>query len=252
MRRSTGPLVGAAAGWLLVFAVPHSASAHAPLVVDGGNETSTTAFVLEDPTRSLALGSTIGEPGERDWYRMEMTAGQPLVVQMTRPDAAGGITADVVVLGPGLPQPTDDTTAGLAAEVGAEGAVPLPAEGDPARTVHAGLGFYEYEGLRTTAPADGTYWIVVRAHEPDAIGKYVLAPGVDEEFGIAEVGGMIDLVAFFNAAWPPTGEDEGGPPLALLLGGGLVVAGLAVVGLGAWSRRRHARQDAAPAADGPR
>lgn len=245
MRRMSAFLVAAAATAALL-ALPGAASAHAPLVVDGGNESSETAFVLEDPTRSLALGSTILEPGERDWYRMEMTAGQPLVVQMTRPDAVGGIAADVTLLGPGLPGP-DDTTAALATEVGADGAVLLPAEGDPGRSVHAGLGFYEYEGLRTTAPADGTYWIVVSAHDPGETGKYVLAPGVDEEFGLAEVGGMIDLVALFNAAWPPVADGEGGPPLALLLGGGLVAAGLAVVGLGAWSRRRRARPLEQPA-----
>jgi len=241
MRRLSTFLVAAAVALVLAVAVPGPASAHAPLVVDGGNESPETAFVLEDPTRSLALGSTISEPGEHDWYRMEMTAGQPLVVQMTRPDAVGGIAADVALLGPGLPVP-DDTTSALAAEVGADGAVLLPADGDPGRSVHAGLGFYEYEGLRTTAPADGTYWIVVSAHDPGATGKYVLAPGVDEEFGLAEIGGMVDLVALFNADWPPTGDAPTGPPPALVLAGLLVLVGLAVVGLGAWSRRRHARK----------
>lgn len=224
---------------------PVPTSAHAPLVVEGGNETSATAYVLENPTRSLALGSTIREIGERDWYRMEMAAGDQLVVEMTRPDAVGGIPADMVVLGPGLPAP-DQTTAALAAEVGADGAVLLPAEGDPARSVHAGLGFYEYEGLRTTAPADGTYWIVVSAHDPVATGKYVLAPGVEEEFGLAEIGGMVDLVALFNATWPPTGDAPTGPPPVMVLSGLLVLVGLAVVGVGAWSRRRHARQGEEP------
>ena len=38
----------------------------------------------------------------------------------------------------------------------------------------------------------------------DQTGKYVLAPGVREEFGVDAVGGMVDLIAFFNAPWPPS------------------------------------------------
>jgi hypothetical protein len=230
----------------LLALAPIPVSAHAPLVVEGGNESSATAHVLKDPTRSLALGSTIRRAGEHDWYRMEMSAGDPLVVEMTRPDAVGGIPADVVVLGPGLPPP-DEMTADLAAEVGAEGALRSAAEGDPDRSVHAGLGFFEYGGVRITAPADGTYWIVVTAHDPVATGKYVLAPGVDEEFGLAEIGGMVDLAAFFNAAWPPTdGATAASPPIALVAVAVLVLAVIAVLALGAWSRRRHAQQGDQP------
>jgi hypothetical protein len=43
----------------------------------------------------------------------------------------------------------------------------------------------------------------VRAAEDGATGRYVLAPGVREEFGPEAIGGMADLVAFFNAPWPP-------------------------------------------------
>jgi hypothetical protein len=39
--------------------------------------------------------------------------------------------------------------------------------------------------------------------DPDATGKYVLAPGIREEFGLDAVGGMVDLVGFFMAPWPP-------------------------------------------------
>ncbi len=85
---------------------------------------------------------------------------------------------------------------------GADGALAHEAEGGE-REVHGGLGFIAWGGVRTTAPADGTYWVAVRAAEDGATGKYVLAPGVREEFGPEAVGGMADLVAFFNAPWPP-------------------------------------------------
>jgi len=117
--------------------------------------------------------------------------------------------------------------------------------------VHGGLGFIAWGGIRTTAPADGTYWIAVRAADEDATGKYVLVPGVREEFGAGAIGGMADLVAFFNAPWPPApGEAPGaatagddGAVLAIVL----VVAGLVTGGvLAAVVRRRRSSSRSAP------
>jgi hypothetical protein len=73
--------------------------------------------------------------------------------------------------------------------------------------VHAGLGFVNYGSLRSQAPETGTYWIAVSAVDPNTTGKYVLAPGQREEFGLEAVGGMLDLIAFFDAPWPMT-EDS--------------------------------------------
>ncbi|HSG86503.1 MAG TPA: hypothetical protein VLA23_09200 [Candidatus Limnocylindrales bacterium] len=213
---------------LVVVAVvaPSPTLAHAPLVVEGGNEDPATAFVLEDPAKSLALGSTLVQPGETDWYRMELAAGAPLVVAVTAPDADGGIATDVTVIGPGLP-PADASSAGLVAAVGGEGALRHPADPDGERAVHGGLGFIEYGGISTTAPATGTYWIAVTASASGATGKYVLAPGVEERFGPEDVAGMAALVGFFEATWPPEPGTTGtGSAL------GPVVVGLGVVGLG--------------------
>jgi hypothetical protein len=185
--------------------VPAAAAAHAPSVVDDASASSADVVVLDDPTLSRALGATIGSPGEIDWYRMDLEAGDPLVVGMTAPDAQGGIAATFTLLGPGLP-PADEAgaeAARLADEVGVEGAIVFEPALEPAREVHGGLGFINFGTVRLEAPADGSYYVAVEAVDPDATGKYVLAPGVREEFGIDAVGGMIDLVAFFNAAWPP-------------------------------------------------
>jgi hypothetical protein len=110
------------------------------------------------------------------------------------------------------------------------------------REVHGGLGFIAWGGVRTTAPADGTYWVAVRAARDGATGKYVLAPGVREEFGPEAVGGMADLVAFFNAPWPPepgasTPTDGAGDAVGTvaLIVAGLVAGGVLVAGI----RRRQ-------------
>lgn len=216
---------------------PSPALAHAPLVVEGGNEDPATAFVLEDPAKSLALGSTLVQAGEIDWYRMELEAGDQLVVSMTAPDAAGGIPADVTVLGPGLPTP-DVASAELAAVVGAGGALRHPADPDGQRAVHGGLGFIEHGGISTTAPATGTYWIAVTASDPGATGKYVLAPGVEERFGPEDVAGMAALIGFFEAGWPPDPGTSGtgsalGPALiaTTIVGLSVLVAAVLVVGM---------------------
>lgn len=218
-----------------------SVAAHAPSVVEPGNTSPGTAHVLDDPTLSRALGATLDVPGEVDWYRMDLLAGDALVVEVTAPDAVGGIATSFTILGPGLGAPPTVDAAALASLVGAEGAIDHAAEGG-AREVHGGLGFIAWGGIRTTAPADGTYWIAVRAATDGETGKYVLAPGVREEFGADAIGGMADLIAFFNAPWPPV-PGTTSPTAGVngtLAAVGLIAVGLIVVGfLAAWLRRRR-------------
>jgi hypothetical protein len=234
--------VGFAAASLLAVLTAAPVAAHAPMVVEPGNESPSTAFVLEDPTLSRAIGATLDAPGEMDWYRMDLRAGDALVVEVTAPDAAGGIPTSFAVLGPGLPAPADDATAELATATGMDGALAHEADGGE-REVHGGLGFIAWGGIRTTAPEDGTYWVAVRAAEDGGTGKYVLAPGVREEFGPEAVGGMADLVAFFNAPWPPepgastpTSGADGTVAIIVLLVVGVVVGGVLVAGVRRWRR----------------
>ena len=236
--------VGFATAILLLVVAAAPVAAHAPMVVEPGNESPATAFALEDPTLSRAIGATLDAPGEVDWYRMDLRAGDALVVEVTAPDAAGGIPTSFAVLGPGLRAPAEDWTSGLAKAAGADGALAHEAEGGE-REVHGGLGFISWGGVRTTAPADGTYWVAVRATNDGATGKYVLAPGVREEFGAEAVGGMADLVAFFNAPWPPAPgattptDGAGGTVVALVLVTvAIVVGGVLATGL---RRQRQSR-----------
>lgn len=254
--RRTPVLRGAAlavvVGALAVFAAAAPVAAHAPSVIQPGNESPATAHVLDDPALSRAIGATLVKPGETDWYRMDLRAGDSLVVEVTAPDAEGGTATSFALLGPGLPAPASDTAAALVAAAGADGAIEHEAAGGE-REVHGGLGFIAWGGIRTTAPADGTYWIAVRAADDGSTGKYVLAPGVREEFGLETIGGMADLVAFFNDPWPPEPDappaatgDGGTIRLAAVVGGGLGVAVLlVVVGSIVLRRRRRTRATSA-------
>ena len=204
MRRTT-PLVALAALALL----PAGTAAHAPSVVETSTDSPDAAIVHDDPTLSRAIGATIDRPGETDWYRMDMAAGEPLVVGMTAPDTHGAVAATFTLVGPGLPDAAEagPEALALAEAVGADGAVVFEPAAQPPREVHGGLGFINYGTVRLEAPADGSYYVAVRAVDPEATGKYVFAPGVREEFGADAVGGMIDLVGFFNERWEPEADE---------------------------------------------
>jgi hypothetical protein len=191
--------------------LPASAVAHAPSVTNETASSPDEAIVLEDPTLSRTIGALLSTPGEIDWYRMDLQAGDPLVVGMTAPDAEGAVAATFTLLGPGLRDANLSGTAAerLAESVGASGSVVFRPATDPPREVHAGLGFINYGTLRLEAPETGPYWVAVSATDGEATGKYVFAPGLREEFGVDAIGGMVDLISFFNAPWPPSDADSG-------------------------------------------
>jgi hypothetical protein len=190
---------------LALAMLPVAVTAHAPSVAETSTATPQDAIVLDDPTLSRAIGATIDRPGEVDWYRLDLSAGDPLVVGMTAPDTHGAVAATFTLLGPGLPDAdvAGEAAARLAAAAEVEGALVFQPADSPRREVHGGLGFINYGTLRMAAPIDGSYYVAVQAVDPEATGKYVFAPGQREEFGADAVAGMIDLVAFFNAPWEP-------------------------------------------------
>ncbi len=193
----------------VVLLTPLAVAAHAPSVIESTTLTPADAVVLDDPTLSRAIGATIDHPGEVDWYRMDLVAGDPLIVGMTAPDATGAIAATFTLLGPGLPAAADSglEAQALADAVDVGGAIVFEPAAEPSREVHAGLGFINYGNLELEAEVDGSYWVAVQAVDPEATGKYVFAPGLREEFGLDAIGGMADLIGFFNAPWRPESAD---------------------------------------------
>jgi hypothetical protein len=188
--------------------LPAGVAAHAPSVLETATTSPGDPVVLDDPTLSRAIGATIDHPGEVDWYRLDLAAGEPLVVGMTAPDTNGAVAATFTLVGPGLPAAAGvgPEALSLAEMAGVDGAVVFEPSSQPPREVHGGLGFINYGSVRLEAPVEGSYYVAVRAVEPGATGKYVLAPGVREEFGLDAVGGMVDLVSFFNAPWDDPNE----------------------------------------------
>ena len=203
--RSRSTLLALLASTLL----PAGAAAHEPSVLDTVTSGPTEAVVLDDPTLSRAIGATLAQPGEIDWYRMDLAAGDPLVVGMTAPQANGAVAATFTLLGPGLPpaEAAGADAALLAEAAGVDGAVVFEPAAEPPLEIHGGLGFYDFGTVRMETPVDGAYYVAVQAVDPAATGKYVFAPGVREEFGAEAIEGMIDLIAFFEAPFEPASED---------------------------------------------
>jgi hypothetical protein len=197
-----------AAGLVAGLLVPTAAAAHSPSVTEATTSSPSDAIVLEDATLSRAIGATISQPGEVDWYRMDLQAGESLVVGMTAPDALGAVSATFTLVGPGLPPAADGgpQAEAFAEAAGVDGAVVFQPAAEPPLEVHGGLGFTNYGSISLVAPASDSYWVAVYASDPEATGKYVFAPGVREEFGVDAIGGMADLFAFFLAPWPPNDE----------------------------------------------
>lgn len=189
---------------LAVALLPAGAVAHEPSVLEDQSSSPAEAVVLDDPTLSRAIGATIETPGEVDWYRLDLQAGDPLVVGLTAPDAAGGIATTFTLVGPGLPAAAESGAGAelLADAAGVAGAIVFEPATEPPLEIHGGLGFVNFGTVRLETPADGSYYVAVEAVDPGATGKYVFAPGVREEFGPDAIGGMADLIEFFAAPWP--------------------------------------------------
>jgi hypothetical protein len=194
---------------LALVVTPAAVSGHAPSVIDSATDSPAEAIVLEDPTLSRAIGAIIEQPGEVDWYRLDLESGDPLVVGMTAPDATGAVAATFTLLGPGLPGAADSgpEALALAEAVGVDGAIVFTPAAEPRREVHGGLGFINYGTIRTEAPESGSYYVAVYSVDPEATGKYVFAPGQREEFGLDAIGGMLDLIGFFSTPWPSEPTD---------------------------------------------
>jgi hypothetical protein len=198
--RRTSPLAAIAVAILL----PAAVAAHVPSVMDSETSGPAEAIVLDDPTLSRAIGATISTPGEVDWYRLDLQAGDRMVLSINAPDAVGAIATTFTLFGPGLPASDVDTeTQALLEALGADGVYEFEPSTEPTLERHGGLGFIDYGRVRFDAPADGSYYVALRALDPEATGKYVFAPGVREEFGLGAIAGMRDLMAFFEAPWPP-------------------------------------------------
>ena len=169
----------------LLFLVSLSAvSAHSPLSPQQ-NESLETAYLITDPMKSWAIYGELHEGGKAQYYRLDLEQGKTLQASLFIPTfKQGSFTPRLVVMGPGIASrdkvPTFVETPG---EVGVR-LLELQPINRATYEPFTPSSFYELAGISLDAPATGTYYLVV--FEPYRGGRYGLAVGYEERFGLEE------------------------------------------------------------------
>jgi len=194
-------------------------SAHSP-VFPGNNTSLNSAYVVNDPTKSWALYTTL-QPGQVHYYRFDMTQGQSIYVELYKNTQTSnlGFVPSFVLMGPGL---TSNGTVppNVAVPPGASSIVMQGQQPDKATYEGFGPGsFYSLGSVKVNAPATGTYYVAV--YDAANGGAYGLAIGERETYAPIEYV-LIPYNVFQVHLW------EGQNPLVVLAPLYLVV----IVGLG--------------------
>jgi hypothetical protein len=177
---------------LLIAASVGAILAHRPLFARPGAATADRPLRIPDHLISWVVYARLNQPGQVDHYTFAAKAGDPVFIQMIVPrlKRLAGFHPTFALIGPGLPP--------AGALIGPGGAVYRLSPGQGAMLFPyqgKSVDFFEpftqtrYRLLQKAelkAPAAGDYRVAVRA--PDAqIGRYALAVGTREHWGIADV-----------------------------------------------------------------
>lgn len=158
------------------------AHAHVPLTT-GDNEALETATHIHDPLKSWAIYSELREGGVANYYRFDMDQGQRLRLLLFIPDE-DLFTPGLVIMGPGIESQGTipafiDVPEGSGALV-VEGKRPNQASYEPFTPASQ----YNLVDVDMEITAPSTYYVAV--YEPSQGGRYGLALGYREEFGLIE------------------------------------------------------------------
>jgi len=194
-------------------------SAHSPVFPDN-NTSLDSAYVVNDPTKSWALYTTL-QPGQVQYYRFDITQGESIYVQLYKNTEASnlGFVPSFVLMGPGLTS-NGTVPANVAVPPGASSIVMQGQQ--PNEATYEGFGpgsFYDLGSVEVKTPATGTYYVAV--YDAANGGAYGLAIGERETYTPTEYV-FIPYSVFQVHLW------EGQNPLVILAPLYLVV----IVGLG--------------------
>jgi uncharacterized protein YhhL (DUF1145 family) len=168
---------------LLCVLLVTGAFAHVP-VTTGDNEALETAIYVHDPLKSWAFYGQLREGGEAaNYVRFDMEPGQRLQVSLFTPDE-NNFTPGLVLMGPGIESrgtvPAFVTVPEGSGALVIEGIRPEKASYEP----FTPSSLYERADSSVNVTAAGTYYVAV--YEPTEGGRYGLALGYREEFGVYE------------------------------------------------------------------
>lgn len=225
-----GGLTGFGALCALGVMVGGAAWAHNPVVINGGPTDAETAHCIKDISVSR-VAYHHAKPGQKLlWLTFDGKAGQTLDFQMGLPklDRYAGVRPATALLGPGLPAATGLPFA-IPAGTGAllfttEGQTPVVFDEEFTGTVD-----WQFEGEQVQLPQDGKYFLVSYIPSGEE-GKFWIAPGVTEAFGLWDLIRMPVIIVqarLFHEIFP-WGGILGWTYLGLVLA---AVAGVTVTGV---------------------
>ena len=163
----------------------HGVLAHTPLEPPFDNESLATAYGVSDPTKSWAIYAELHEGGEAQYYRLDMEQGERLRLMLFIPiSEKEGFTPNLVVMGPGIT--SQDTPPEFVEVASGVGVAVLEGQlsAEPAYEPFTPSVYYYLADLDSDVSVAGTYHVAV--YEAHQGGRYGLAVGYREEFGLDE------------------------------------------------------------------
>ncbi len=179
----------------LAVAVAPKAAAHRLVPDDGSHTTSETAIFLDDVDLSQVVYHEVSAESNHLWLSFDGVPGENLYWQLGVPVIEGleDYRPTVVVLGPGLPEVQVPFTIPEGV-----GGIVVDTEGMPNEFFDerfTGTEDWIIHAEEGTLEQAGRYYIV--AYHPDGTpGKFWLAIGRREEFGLADILSYADVLAF--------------------------------------------------------
>ncbi|MCP8307066.1 MAG: hypothetical protein H3Z49_08235 [archaeon] len=159
--------------------------AHTPLQPPIDNESLETALLISDPTKSWALYAELHEGGEAEYYRLDMGDGERLYTQLFIPTSEkNDFLPNLAIMGPGIA--SHDVIPEYVEVPEGAGVMLVEAQrpDEPSYEPFTPSSSYFLAQVDLEVSSTGTYFIAV--FEPSQGGRYGLAIGYREEFGLDE------------------------------------------------------------------
>lgn len=159
-------------------------SAHAP-DIPSENESLETAYTISDPAKSWAIYAELHEGAEAQYYKFDLPQNERLLVMLFVPTSEqSSFVPNLVIMGPGIT--SQEALPEYVEAVEGDGIMLLEAERPlkPAYEPFTPSSYYYLATFDQEISTAGTHYIAV--YEPFQGGRYGLAVGYREEFGIDE------------------------------------------------------------------
>lgn len=157
---------------------------HTPLFKGHGNHDIDSALEISNPTKSWVLYRSLHEAGEPEYFSIELSGGQRLVLSLLTPlSEEEDFAPNLVVMGPAL-SPSGRLPESMEVPEGYGAVLIEGVRTEPEYEPFSPGSYYFTAGFDLTVQDAGIYYAVV--YEPDGDGRYGMAVGYREVFTLLE------------------------------------------------------------------